>query len=365
MDQTNAPLDPLDAPALNAILREALAERGPDPHTAARTRAALLRQPATGPGPRRAPRRIRFGALPTRLSTGLAVGLVAAAAFAVLPGTTGDRGGEIGGTASAPDGRDVLLAAATVAAHDSAPGGRFWQTSTIQYSPPLQVVGGYRVTDRTLNSLWVSADGAERYSGRTPLGAGPAGPADEVAWRAAGSPDTFTVPADGEGGEARLGTRAGPLTVHQVPSTVPPLLPLGGCVLTPGQAAELPQDERGLEARLSSCAGTVTPGPTLRSSLVDLLTVWPTSPGTRAAGLRLLAGQGGVTDLGPTTDPLGRPGEKLSLANDPGTPPTVLVLDTTTGQVLSSQHKAVATGWAGAVVLGGRWTDAPTPGTNG
>ncbi|WP_055586832.1 CU044_5270 family protein [Peterkaempfera griseoplana] len=354
----------------------------PTPAAVERGRAALLRAAATAPSPRpaRVPRPVRRPLLWSLAGAAAATVVAVAVAMpggggpstrgpsALVPGSgktapAGTPGG------SALDGRSVLLAAADVVAHSPAASGAYWtQRSIDQRTWP--VTGGYRVVARTLLETWVSRDGSRSWFGTQDLGAAPATAADLRKWRQAGSPETFTVPASSEGAAMTLSARRGALTAHPLLPHAPAVINFGGCSFSPAGSLALPAGGEALSARLRACSAAgekiPLPGasgpkvlhPELWGGLVDLLTSWPVSPATRATAYRLLAAQAQVRSLGPATDPLGRAGTQLLVAEGAG---IRLVVDTRTGQVLSGQKNPATPAGQSSAALGGAWTDQAPP----
>ncbi|MBA9002445.1 CU044_5270 family protein [Thermomonospora cellulosilytica] len=170
------------------MVRELYGRPEPDPAVRERVRARI-----TGERPARRPRR--------RMTFGL--GLVAAATTAVIAGTNLLGGGTAGGPVviGTPGGdgsaRTILLAAAENAEKEQP--GRYWRLHTT-YADTYRVKEGYNVEgNRWESDRWTarSTDDPDRNFDRD-LPSRPQTPADEAAWRRAGSPRVWKVISSGQ-----------------------------------------------------------------------------------------------------------------------------------------------------------------------
>ncbi|BCJ73260.1 hypothetical protein CS0771_28040 [Catellatospora sp. IY07-71] len=315
--------------------------------------AAITAHPQ--PGPRRsAPRRSLVLA---------ATAFAAAVAIAGLNQLTHPAGnpapgpGQVPGATGPADARQVLLVAAERAALQGDGTDRYWHV-TSQLGNRYDV-GGYFVLGRTEIEEWLPTfAGGQVVKCGTSLGAEPASDADVAAWKAAGSPSTWTSrPPGGATGPGRElaaapGQRkcgAGPEKTYQ----------LGGADLAPAQVLELPADPAALkEMILSSDAAQRAGGgyqpqdlgryqsEVLFSAAVELLLRLPVSAQVRSAAYTMLADLPGVTMSAQATDQLGRPGAgvEYTFRNADGSDQTTrLIVDLTTGAMLAEEHREAGT----------------------
>jgi hypothetical protein len=114
-------------------------------------------------------------------------------AVGALPGTSGG--------ATTVTARDLLLAAATTAEQAPAETGKYWHVKTLNVFGPLRVGSKsnmYWVVRRSVEESWDAGDPKNpSWNGRRDAGTRPRAEADENAWRAAGSPTTWTIDSDG------------------------------------------------------------------------------------------------------------------------------------------------------------------------
>jgi hypothetical protein len=209
------------------------------------------------------------------------------------------------------------------------------------------------------------------------LGARPATPADVAAWKADGSPSTWTTPGPGKksAGNIRLSTAARPSFGNPI-NMGPLVFDLVGKNVTVKEIMSLPGTEAALRKRLltgyhghdTESNAPLGRDPWLFRVTADVLSDMPVSPATRAAAYQILAHIQSTRSLGRVTDPLGRTGEGVAFSDASGLERQILV-DTGTGQLLSDQQavttKSAQWPWAKpgtvvyyqAVVKAG-WTDA-------
>jgi len=356
-----------------------------------RTRQAELGMALAGA--RQARRRGLRAVRPVWAAGGLA-GVAAATAIALaVSGTTPrapdtrtaspGRSGEVRLTAS-----QVFLAAAGSSARSKAGSGAYWATET-ESAIYFQVgtAKKYVVADREQgwNSTARSPKSTSWFVSKS-LGAHPATPADEAAWKADGSPSTwqaeFKVPArpgskPGAAKKLQLTTASKPSFGN--PSNLGPyVFDLVGKNVTVKEVMALPSTEKALRDRLlqgyhghdTESDLPMARDPWLFRVTADLLANMPVSPATRAAAYQILAHINGTRALGRITDPLGRSGEAVAFAESDATGlERQIVVDTGTGLLLSDQEavhrQALNYPWAkpgtvvsyNAVVKAG-WTDA-------
>lgn len=260
------------------------------------------------------------------------------------------------GATGPADARQVLLVAAERAALQGDGTDRYWHL-TSQLGNRYDV-GGYFVLGRTEIEEWLPTfTGGKAVRCGTPLGAEPASDADVAAWKAAGSPSTWTSrPSGGEPGGRELAAVPGQRTCGGGPERA---YRLGGADLTPAQVQELPADPAALkEMILSSDAARRTAeghqpqdlgrhqSEVLFSAAVELLLRLPVSAPIRSAAYTMLADLPGVTMSAQATDQLGRPGAgvEYTYGEADGTDRTTrLIVDLATGAILAEEHREAGT----------------------
>ncbi|MEV0591741.1 hypothetical protein [Nonomuraea cavernae] len=220
--------------------------------------------------------------------------------------------------------------AAPVAA--DAPEGAYWRVeTTFTTTHPRPVGSGYQLIQREISTEWLSPDG-KSWTGHRELGARPATPKDEAAWRADGSPATWEYRT--EGMKIRLSTEPGKGFIKAVPNR-PGGFRLGEKYVTYQQLQSLPTNTETLRKHLtadvnawidkaSEEARTTSPNSRkadwlvnvdkyVAQSAAELLYANPVPEKVRTAAYQVLKTTKGVTDLGRAKDPLGRSGQKLAL----------------------------------------------------
>ncbi|MEU4624700.1 CU044_5270 family protein [Actinoplanes sp. NPDC023801] len=292
--------------------------------------------------------------------------------------------------------RNLLLAAADRTMGENPAGGRYW-VSEVESGTLLQVGrdgNRYAIMGRTEETTWYSVrrdDRAVHYLRWA--GAAPASDADRAAWRRAGSPAGWPIDeaCPETSGEYTAGAGSTRTVVGKPEAST---FLIGGGYLTAAQVRELPTDPVRLEAWLVGSLRRGNPDLTaaelsqgIFDSMINLLYQAPGTPAVRAAAYRLLAVLPGLRDLGPVTDPKGRPGNAVTLvtneeqpgvrqADTGGAREVRLVFDPASGQPLAWETRVLRPAdylsWvpAGAVfdyeaVLRSRWTDDVPPDTTG
>ncbi|MGW7482392.1 CU044_5270 family protein [Nonomuraea muscovyensis] len=388
MDERNGhPADELDA------VRAVFSRPGPSPEAVAAGRDRLLAEAAAVPTapPERPGRRpaagtrtredaVASGRWPGRrdpagsrvrrwapAGRGLA-GVAAAAALALamtLPSDAPIRlAPDQAGTAPAtpgsdrPDARQILLAAASATAGEPA-GGAYWRTRVVTGQRILSPDRRYVIARRSTRETWLTRqDGRQdRWAGRY-LGAGPATPRDEAAWRAAGSPGTWRYPADVTGlgrvtpealveaapGEPRSGPHRvgwrdadGILTKQLTGWKALGTIPDDPARLRAYLVARIARENGAYVGREMEAE--------LRKTCLEIISRLPVSPELRAAAYRILASLPGMTAEGQVTDPLGRTGQALTyqVVEDGRLSDRRLVIDPASGLPLAEETSSAAT----------------------
>ncbi|MEJ3749227.1 CU044_5270 family protein [Actinomycetes bacterium KLBMP 9797] len=369
-------------------LMRTLAEARPrrlNPHPARRPDpAAIMAHPqpagARRPVPRPSRRLVLAGLVPT---------VAVVAAGAVFLGTQGEAppGGLV--TAEATESaaadpataRELFLVAAERTEKAAATSGRYLVIADVQSD--LQTVGPasrpYEVRRQTGTERWypTGPDGTATMIYQS-LGAKPASPEDEAAWRADGSPAEWTLalPKDLPAGTKPIVISAAPGPKGSVKDRLPePGLDAGW--LPQREMAALPTEPAALRRRLLDRWQAYS-GDSL--SDFDLFTVGmgivqnqKLSPGIRAAAYRMLADVDGATTIGRVTDQTGRSGMAVGFARkgDGGHwSQSRLIIDPRTGQVLADESWDLGPGKAPAatgkllsytLVTSVRYTDEEPP----
>ena len=352
--------------------------------TLADARPAQLDPPGTpplpfaltdAPVPGRRTRRFRAAALIPAgglTAAAVAVAVVAAGSGGIAPagtapGGTGPNGtvpngtapggtGAVGAPADArpsataqrpPTASRILLAAAERSSRDTPGAGRYLVVR-VESGSVLTVGSGssaYRMTARSSYQTWLSRSGREpnRLVSQQ-LGLTPATPADEAAWRAAGSPGQVLVGKPLPSGEVGPGS---PVPVAGGPREISAVdeenYALGTTDVTVRDLERLPADPAALRgALLAHFDGGGGDLPTdrdewLLSVAAGLITEIPVSGPVRAAAFRLMAGLDGVRTLGVVADRRGRPGEGFAFTT--GSVERRFVIDARTGRALGEETR--------------------------
>jgi hypothetical protein len=361
-------------------IRRVLRSGPPTPEATARARDLLTAEIAAAahpvavltPSPRRS--WLGRGAL---LAGGLAALLIAG--VIAVPALDGpDHDGPRGDApAAAPaTAQDLLLAAAQKAADTPATSGRYWHVRFLAVGGPIKV-GAYDVAGRWLRASWLPGSVGSSWYAELPLGYKPRTPADEEAWRAAGSPTSWTVPPDAVNDVPATyrTTPEQPPTFSEEKPVDKPFRIVSGRFDAAGIAA-LPTDPAELTKQIAALRpGVPQPyaGWVVYRGLSQLLFEVPAPPTVRAAAFAAMAGVPGVRSVGTVTTPDGRSGTGVELVMNLGDGKTsrhLTVIDPKTYQVLSVEDtdgqpagpNARPMGASTTVVLVAEWTDTePAP----
>ncbi|HEX5594709.1 MAG TPA: CU044_5270 family protein [Micromonosporaceae bacterium] len=300
----------------------------------------------------RRPRRLRVALLG---SVGVAAAAVTAVAVAVaVPGPAPRNAPDAAPDVASPatqvpmDSSRLLLVAAERS--DKAPpaAGRYLTIQTESgFAVPVEAADGtYTMFARTGDQYWLASSRADSsWVISQSLGAAPATPSDEAAWRRNGSPavvrTTKPKPFD---------LQIAPGKVHGNTVDAAHLFALGDRNVSQAQLDALPTNPAALRgALLSRFDGGGSDMPTDRdqwlltvaaSVVIDL----PVSNEVRAAAYRMLATLPGVRGLGVVHDMHGRPGQAVAFTQDsPGNGrfEVRLIIDPDTGQALAKEFRAV------------------------
>jgi hypothetical protein len=360
MDETNRHADEL------AAVRDLLSMPSPSPEAVDSGRARLLSEllavpteglqrdlPAQGlQGDRSAWRGRRWWAPVRNGLVGAAVAAALALAVAVptdsLIRLTPDP------APTGPSARQILLAAASATA--KAPSdGAYWRTSVVTGQLVLSPDRRYVIKRESARETWLTRRYGDRWSGRY-LGARPATPEDEAAWRAAGSPSAWRFPdqlieaAPGRqrSGPHRVGWRNadGILTKQLVGWTALRTVPSDPTALRAFLVAHIAQEKGAFVGRQMEAE--------LRETCLELITALPVPPDVRASAYQILASMPGMKPEGAVADPLGRTGQALSYQY--GTSDERLVIDPASGLPLAVETSSVTKAADGRDVEVGHFT---------
>ncbi|WP_067140650.1 CU044_5270 family protein [Microtetraspora malaysiensis] len=301
--------------------------------------------------------RVRRTGLRTARWTAVAAGLLGVAAAATVVITSGAAPQHplpsITATASAErlSARQILLTAANAVRNTE--DGDHWVQRIRRGSLEKDPTGRYTLLLTYSYELWVprAADKPTSVIKRY-LGAAPATPADEEAWRAAGAPKVWTYPSEEivKGGETirtpSEEIRAEPEEPHayQWPSggSVGRLLP--STPMTLADLEKLPTTGEGLRAYLEPLVAkeikrTNDADPDIGRYLFDigtnLVSNTPISPEVTSAVYEMLASLPGVTATGEVVDALGRTGQAITRVEKGVPRKERLVIDPSSGRPLS------------------------------
>ncbi|GAA0439047.1 hypothetical protein Acor_68600 [Acrocarpospora corrugata] len=293
------------------------------------------------------------------------IGVVGAAAAVTAVAVLGSSAG--GGTvprapasvqADAPPvaftAKQLLLVAATSAAKEPTPNGKYWYMKTRSRSL-MAVDGGYVMASEQDGESWLG-DGSQWHKYQS-LGTKPATAADQAAWEAAGSPATMSAGI----GKKRLqvSTAAGKPYTDKYRSKYVYWL---GRNVTLADMRALPSDEAKLKASLlkyytgaSTEAASVPMAEDawLFTVAGNLVIDAPVTPEVRAAAFRMLADLPSVESLGRVTDSTGRSGTAIAIETDSktqvddpdkGVLQDRLIIDEKSGRALAREYVVVKPG---------------------
>jgi hypothetical protein len=309
--------------------------------------AVIMAQPRQTDTVRRPVRRLILAGLVP------AVAMVAAGAVFLSTQTAPENGPTTAHTTKTEvpkSAHELLLVAAERSESGTATSGRYWVLPTefgsqLEVGPPER---RYHIMIRTSMEMWLATrPGDESLGVEQNLGAEPASPEDEAAWRADGSPTRWPIPGpdgtpSGKFYEAAPGPKGiRPFENHGATNN----FLLGGNPVTLTELAALPTDAAGLKAWLLNRfqqLGIQEPRDYSlfwngKSLVMDL----PVTPAVRAAAYRMMADLTGVTLLGNAIDQRGRSGMAVAYTHDGdgGTSEFRLIIDPATGQALAEETR--------------------------
>ncbi|NRQ38124.1 hypothetical protein HII36_40790 [Nonomuraea sp. NN258] len=309
-----------------SAVRDHLAVPGPSRETFTRGRARLDRVIA----------RERTAGRRRWLALGLGVSAAAAATAVVISTTAVPQ--------EPPTARQILLAAATSISRQPSEGA-WWGNKLVRGVRLRDPDDRYTLQRTEAEETWipVGAITEPHWIVQRHLGARPATPQDEAAWRAAGSPTSWTYRA--RTGAEREVLRAEPGEATSIRSEdVDWRLMFADKPLA--RMDELPTTPEGLRELLETDSRDL---PALLHNLSSFIIHLPVTSETRAAAYQLMASLPGVSAQGQATDQLGRTGQAVTyLTPDPmGAGEQVrmrLIVDSGTGEPLAEETFALDTG---------------------
>ncbi|WP_433228740.1 CU044_5270 family protein [Actinomadura formosensis] len=311
------------------------------------------------------------------LAGAVAAGAIVAATVVTTGGNPSGGTPRAGGAEPVLDARTVLLAAAEKADGQTETMRAYWHQVTISsHTYPVRT-DRYAMTVRDRAESWTpSKPGVKAWGLQQNLGAKPATPQDEAAWRRAGSPAKFEleVPVLHKAGTAKARSKTLPArTAPGRPEVNSAALVDGDKVFWLGRNVtmrdlrSLPSDPKRLKAELLRWYkghGTESGAPMpadqwLYEVAHGLVLDMPVKPQVRAAAFRMLAGLPAVKSVGKVKDPQGRPG--VAIAMDEKTQAGVIrhrmILDLSTGTALAGENIMLVPA-AGTKIPAGRTMDA-------
>ncbi|MEU7862979.1 CU044_5270 family protein [Nonomuraea sp. NPDC049141] len=261
-------------------------------------------------------------------------------------------------SASAPPTARQILLAAAVAMATAPSDGAYWRTRVVTGQLILSPDRQYVIKRQSVRETWLTRkDGQrDRWTGRY-LGARPATPQDEAAWRTAGSPGRWQYPADvtglgrvspealvesapgpPQGGPHRVGWRNanGILTKQLVSWMALSTIPSDPTALRAFLVTHIARENGAYVGRKMEAE--------LRESCLEIITGLPVSPEVRASAYQILASMPGMRPEGEVTDPLGRAGQALSyqVMRDGRLSDERLVIDAESGLPLATETRSVS-----------------------
>ncbi|MFI7635140.1 CU044_5270 family protein [Nonomuraea sp. NPDC049400] len=261
---------------------------------------------------------------PKVMLAAVAVSAVIAGGFVAVP----LLGGADVQTAAVPEADAVLAAAADRLAAQPPGTGAWWRREMVQVA--RMKTATYTVEERVRDVLWASRQRGYRTQ-RGTVSAKPLTPADAQAWKDAGSPDLCD------------GCLSGKTYFTPLKMTIKPV-------------TELPTEPEALKTEMLRANDKETPEAWLWGASKWLLLDVESTPATRAALYRVLAGLPGVRVENDVTDIDGRIGVALTYGEAPTR--QQIIIDRDSGQLLAIQE---GDGSSAYVIKRLGWTDDPAP----
>ncbi|MEV0150754.1 MULTISPECIES: CU044_5270 family protein [unclassified Nonomuraea] len=335
-----------------SAVRERCAVPGPSAETKARGRArlwALIEGEHAGSVLTEHVERSRRSR-PTRAALWPALGTGLAGAAAAVTLVLSSAAPPPAAPPTRPSAQQILLAAATSAARQPADGD-WWGNKIVRGVRIREPGGRYDLQVTGAEETWIPlAKQDTHWLVQRYLGARPATPRDEEAWRAGGSPTAWTYEKTTTGAATMVGADPDRLEAAPGPAESTESADIDWRIMFAGKPltrmGDFPTDPSRLRAALEP-----KPRPTaaLLGDLVSLILHVPVSPETRAAAYELMASLPGVTAQGEVADQLGRTGQAVAYTG-PDSPFSNhevrkrLIVDSTTGAPLAVETISPETG---------------------
>ena len=291
-----------------------------------------------------------LGALGVAAVAAVTAVAVAVAGSGAAPRNAPDAAPDVASPAmQAPmDASRLLLVAAERSEETPSSSGRYLNIQTESGSAvPVEAADGtYTMFAKSGGHYWLARSSADSsWAIAQSLGAAPATPSDEAAWRRNGSPAVIRVTEP-----KPFDLRIAPGKVYGNTVDAAHLFALGDRNVSQAELDALPTDPAGLRsALLSRSDGGGGDMPTDRDQWLftvaaSLVIELPVSNEVRAAAYRMLATLPGVRELGVVHDMHGRPGQAVAFQQDSGGNGRFevrLIIDPDTGQALGREMRAV------------------------
>ncbi|GAA2300324.1 hypothetical protein GCM10010149_56720 [Nonomuraea roseoviolacea subsp. roseoviolacea] len=292
----------------------------------------------------------RAGRRPMRAALWPALGMGLAGAAAAVTLVLSSAAPPPAAPPARPSAQQILLAAATSAARQPADGD-WWGDKLVRGVRVREPAGRYTLQVTGSEQTWIPVAKQDSYwLVQRYLGARPATPRDEQAWRADGSPTAWTYEKTTTGAAVMVGADPDRLEAAPGPAESTESADVDWRIMFAGKPLtkmdDFPADPVRLRALLEPRPGATA---ALLANLTSLIAHVPVSPATRAAAYELMASLPGVTAQGEVTDQLGRTGQAVAYTGpDPLRSErevrTRLIVDSATGAPLAVETLAADTG---------------------
>ncbi|MFE3454935.1 hypothetical protein ACFXJ8_39035 [Nonomuraea sp. NPDC059194] len=222
--------------------------------------------------------------------------------------------------------------ASPVSTASAAPEGAYWRVETMIALPHMRPVGsGYRMNELRVSATWSNVRG-KHWTAFRPMGAKPATAKDEAAWKADGSPTSWTYRTEGmkvtlstKPGKGYVGPEGsgkagfphyGKLLTYQELQTFPAEPAALRSRIVAGLRAELEvtaKEESGVPEADKRATFERNLDRSVASAMGYLMVEKPLPKPVRAAAFQVLKETEGVRAEGSAKDALGRRGQRFAL----------------------------------------------------
>jgi hypothetical protein len=292
-------------------------------------------------------RRMVLGSVGVTATAAVTAAVLLVGGPAADPRNTDRRAGASTATQAPFDAHQLLLAAAERSSQRGLADGRYLviRTENVMAWRVEDAGGSYTMMARQENQIWLARSASDKSWAITQtLGAVPASPQDEAAWRSRGAPAVVKVKMkkleelSTAPGEPRGNTFSGSNFTA-----------IGDHNMTVADLDALPRDPAALRAKLlQDFDGGGGDLPTDRDQWLfevgtRLVIDMPVSAAVRAAAYRMIAAIPGVRGLGAVHDTRGRPGQATARLQDgpAGRIEVRLIVDLDSGQALGREYRAI------------------------